>query len=61
MTIVRTDKDGRWKAGVNAQDVQGLSAVIGVPAGSPVRSLVGQPLDAGEVRAGTAVVRWAEG
>ncbi len=57
VTLVRTDKTGRWRAGVHAQDLESLSAVIGIPAGPPVKHLPGQPLDAAAARTGTAVVR----
>lgn len=56
VTSVRTDDAGRWQASVNPQDVPGMSAMIGMPTGMPVKYAPGQPLDAAAARAGTVEV-----
>jgi hypothetical protein len=57
VTSVRTDENGHWQAAVHPQDLPGLSALIGVPGGMPVKFVPGQPLDSAAARAGTAEVR----
>ncbi len=57
VTVVRTDRHGRWQAGVHAQDLENLSAAIGIPGGVPVRYAPSLPIDAAAAKTGTAVVR----
>ena len=57
VTSVRADDAGRWQAAVHSQDITNLSAMVGIPAGMPVKYAPGQPLDPGAARAGTAEVR----
>ena len=57
VTSVRTDDAGRWQASVNPQDIPGMSAMIGMATGMPVKYAPGQPLDAAAARAGTVEVR----
>jgi hypothetical protein len=57
VTSVRTDDNGHWQAAVHPQDLPGLSALIGIPGGMPVKYVPGQPLDSAAAKAGTAEVR----
>ena len=57
ITTAVSDATGHWQAAVNPADLPGLSAMIGVPGGTPVNFGHGPPLDPAAAKAGTAEVR----
>ncbi len=57
MISVVADAQGRWSAHVHPDEIAGLAAMIGEPAGAPFKHIgAGAPLNASAAKAGNAVV-----